>query len=173
MLTTELSDTENVKQQCTELEEISCKLKLSAGTIRKWKWSVWCWIPKPAVELELYFLICIQPPKCYPHQTACSRTTWQSDVSVDRRAAWGHETLDKGHACPLSGKSSMHSFPAIVLQPVAQISLVQVETFPSYSLSLCTALLLRFLFLLIQIYRLYFLTLPLHFRRFPASSFQT
>lgn len=58
----------------------------------------------------------------------------QSDVSVDRRAARGHETLEKGHACPLAGKSSMHSFPAIVLQPGAQISLMQVEQFPSYAL---------------------------------------
>lgn len=30
----------------------------------------------------------------------------------------------------------MHSFPAIVLQPGAQISLVQVEPFPSYALPL-------------------------------------
>lgn len=67
--------------------------------------------------------------------TSPAATTRQSDVSVDRRAARGHETLDKGHACPLTGKSSMHSFPAIVLQPGVQISLVQVEPFPSYSLS--------------------------------------
>jgi len=63
----------------------------------------------------------------------------ESDVSVDRRAARGHETLDKGHACPFAGKSSMHLFPAIVLQPGALISLVQVEPFPSYSHSLALA----------------------------------
>lgn len=65
----------------------------------------------------------------------CPNDPTESDVSVDRGAVWGHETLDKGHACPLAGKSSMHSFPAIVLQPGAQISFVQVELLPSYSLS--------------------------------------
>lgn len=84
--------------------------------------------------------VCVQP---------CPDDPTESDVSVDRRAARGHETLDKGHACPLAGKSSMHSFPAIVLQPGGQISLVQVELFPSYALSQ-TSLLLTFLFPLIH-----------------------
>lgn len=70
----------------------------------------------------------------------------ESDVSGDRRAARGHETLDKGHACPFAGKSSMHSFPAIVLQPGAQISLVQVELFPFCSLSLALSRLSHFYF---------------------------
>lgn len=54
----------------------------------------------------------------------------ESDVSADRGAALGHESLEKGHECPLAGKSSMQWFPAIVLQPGAQISLVQVALFP-------------------------------------------
>lgn len=94
----------------------------------------------------------------------CPDDPTESDVSVDRRAARGHETLDKGHACPLGGKSSMHSFPAIVLQPGAQISLVQVELFPSYALSLSTSLLLTFLFPLIHIQFFFSLFSPLfHF----------
>lgn len=61
---------------------------------------------------------------------------FESDVSADRGAALGHETLEKRHECPLAGKSSMQWFPAIVLQPGPQISLVQVAPFPASSLSL-------------------------------------
>lgn len=80
------------------------------------------------------------PPSPAPDDPA------ESDVSVDRRAARGHEPLDKGHACPLARKSSMRWFPAIVLQPGGQISRVQVELLPSSALSLSTSLLLAFLF---------------------------
>ncbi|TNN88284.1 hypothetical protein EYF80_001500 [Liparis tanakae] len=56
--------------------------------------------------------------------------TWSQELRGQggqdiKRAARGHEPLDKGHACPLAGKSSMRSFPAIVLQPGGQISRVQ------------------------------------------------
>lgn len=90
---------------------------------------------RPAAHLPASLAVCGRP---------CPDDPTRSDVSVDRRAKWGHETLDKGHACPLAGKSSMHSFPVIVLQPGVQISLVQVELFPPSTLP--TSLLLTFLF---------------------------
>lgn len=87
------------------------------------------------LKLSINKYVDVHPPTFPVLSVASPDDPTESDVSVDRRAARGHETLDKGHACPFEGKSSMHSFPAIVLQPGAQISLVQVELFPSYTLS--------------------------------------
>lgn len=79
------------------------------------------------------------PPWTFPTSPVpTNRQRVTSLLTAGRRGAT--RPLDKGHACPFAGKSSMHSFPAIVLQPGALISLVQVELFPSCSLSVSSTL---------------------------------
>lgn len=71
-----------------------------------------CWTRSWNFILFIFKLNMYLPPRV----SGSSPGPPESDVSVDRRAARGHETLNKGHACPFAGKSSMHSFPAIVLR---------------------------------------------------------